>query len=84
MPPLAALPNVITPNGDGLNDAFAVETPGPWSLVVYNRWGREVWRSPAAGYASDWEAVGLSAGVYYYYLTHADGRRYRGALTVVR
>jgi gliding motility-associated-like protein len=44
------LPNVITPNGDGINDFFTIsfgESSCPCeikevSLVVYNRWGKEV------------------------------------------
>lgn len=69
------IPNVITPNGDGLNDLFSVQYveffPGA-SLAVYNRWGQEVFSSSSydqyqaqnAGWAPD----DLPGGVYFYEL----------------
>ncbi len=80
--PVYILPNVITPDGDGRNDAFVVDEPGPWTLTVYSRWGRRVWQSGAA-YRREWTGAGLSAGIYYYYLTAPDGRTYRGWVEVV-
>ena len=39
------LPNIITPNGDRLNQTFVLEGrhAPDWSLHLYNRWGREVY-----------------------------------------
>ncbi len=87
-PPPAApevfIPNVLTPNGDGLNDKFQMRglTDNFWSLAVYNRWGKELYR--AAAYQQDWDAAGLPAGTYYYVLRHASGRDYKGWIEVVR
>lgn len=42
-PPLVDVPNVFTPNGDGVNDAFYfLEMQGfkEFSMKVYNRWGQ--------------------------------------------
>lgn len=46
---LPALPNVFTPNGDGLNYhlQFTGLRPGTWALQLVNRWGREVYRTEA-------------------------------------
>lgn len=91
-PALPEAPNVITPNGDELNDSFrpaADAVPAGaanYALRVFNRWGREVFATtdPAAA----WTGAGLSAGVYFYYLTATDcaGRpvRWRGPVTLVR
>jgi len=39
------VPNVFTPNGDGLNDIFQPDIlcePETYELIIFNRWGREV------------------------------------------
>lgn len=84
-----ALPNVVTPNGDGRNDGLVVDEPGAWTLDVYSRWGRRVWSSGPGTYRSGaWPAAAepaLAAGLYYYHLTRpADGRRLRGWVQLVR
>lgn len=40
-------PNVITPNGDGINDVFIIENLNPEresKIEIFDRWGREVFR----------------------------------------
>ncbi|WP_197031862.1 gliding motility-associated C-terminal domain-containing protein [Hymenobacter swuensis] len=78
------IPNIITPNGDGLNDVFTVRglSPGPWMLTVYNRWGVQVYH--ARDYRNDWGA-GVPAGQYYYLLQHArQGAVYKGWIQAVQ
>jgi gliding motility-associated-like protein len=78
------LPNIITPNGDGRNDAFQVVglEPGAWRLEVYSRWGRLVYEQ--ASYRSgQWQAEGQSAGVYYYRLSRGS-QQYQGWVEVAR
>ncbi len=44
----AYVPNAYTPNGDGLNDLFVPEIlcePEFYDLVIFNRWGKEVFSS---------------------------------------
>ena len=40
------VPNVLTPNGDGVNDEFKIECNNefyiPQSLIIYNRWGEVI------------------------------------------
>ncbi|WP_190926453.1 T9SS type B sorting domain-containing protein [Hymenobacter armeniacus] len=79
------LPNVITPNGDAVNETFRLEglKAGEWSLDVYNRWGRLVYRT--ATYDNRWNAQNQSAGIYYYLLRNRQsGQRLRGCLEVIR
>jgi len=67
------LPNVFSPNGDGVNDVFR-PLPG-WRFVqsidlyVYNRWGQVVYRSIVP--SIDWDGTSMQGvpveeGTYYY------------------
>ena len=79
------IPNIITPNGDGLNDVLFIHglTEDDWELRVFNRWGREVYRT--SSYKNDWAPPASSGtGVYFYHLSHpASGRTYKGSVEVV-
>ncbi len=82
------IPNVFTPNEieDEFNPTFEIEDveKGFWKLVVINRWGQRVYSSP--DYKNDWEAKGLSSGVYYYLLTnlYRQNKEYKGYVQVIR
>jgi gliding motility-associated-like protein len=75
-------PNIITPNEDGINDAFIVpclfgqQYPGN-SLVIFNEWGNEVFA--AKNYNNDWKGQyngsPLPGGTYYYFLDLGDGNK---------
>ena len=66
-------PNIITPNGDNINDNFVIKglEKGAYptnKLVVYNRWGKKVYES--SNYQnSTFDGAGLPDGVYYYIFT---------------
>jgi gliding motility-associated-like protein len=67
------VPNVFTPNGDGVNDTFeiiGIETFKTKKLYVFNRLGNEVYRSE--DYQNDWTGNGLNEGTYFYYLELTD------------
>jgi gliding motility-associated-like protein len=69
------VPNVITPNGDGLNDVFIVKNITVYpenTLSIFNRWGKKVYEKQ--GYKNDWDGGGLEDGTYYYVLK-IEGRR---------
>ena len=80
-------PNIITPNGDGLNDSFALDQALPADFCgsqfagvrIFSRWGREVYQSPARTFR--WDGAG-AGGVYYYLVTFTDGRRFKGWVQV--
>ena len=78
------VPNIITPNGDGLNDTFAPKLGGcPGRLRVFSRWGLKVFEVPE--YHNDWGAAGLPEGLYYYVLDGADAAaQVKGWVEVVR
>ncbi len=65
-----SFPNVVTPNGDGLNDTWKIVQQCPvqnYSLTVFNRWGRPVFKSNDAQEA--WKPVNEEGGTYYYKLS---------------
>lgn len=58
------IPNVLTPNGDGKNDALKISSSGPVDIAIYTRWGTTVYSQK--NYQNDWQAEGLANGIYYY------------------
>ncbi len=87
------MPNVFSPNGDGVNDLFTFYTEcevNVLSLRVFNRWGGLVYdgRGPDAGWNGQVEAREAPMDVYVYILTiddPVDGERViRGDVTLVR
>ena len=79
------IPNVFTPNHDGLNDEFFIEgiSLTPWQLKIYNRWGSCVYKSDA--YQNDWQGEGLVTGTYYYQLSSSLlQKQYKGWVTIMR
>ncbi len=81
------IPNVITPNGDGINDVFKISGlinfPNT-QLIIFNRWGKKVFES--FNYSNDWNASNDAEGVYYYILKTTVGqkKKYEGSLSVFR
>lgn len=79
----AVVPNVFTPNADGVNDYFLIEaSPGvTYYFKVYNRWGKLVFSTPRVD-AVRWDGRDdgndmLSDGVYYYELIRVTFGRSR-------
>jgi gliding motility-associated-like protein len=76
------MPNVVTPNGDGINDFFRINGlenfPGS-SLNSYNRWGNKIYSSD--DYKNDWSPK-VSDGTYFYILNVSDGRKFNGFFQV--
>ncbi len=84
------VPNAITPNGDGYNDRFfavtTVANPTEFELLIFNRWGQQVFTGarPDEG----WDAAGVPDGVYAWKLRIRDtlGKRHEhfGHVSVLR
>lgn len=93
-------PNVITPNGDGLNDVFIIKNLNPErpnQLYVANRWGKTVFdqnnyqtymKDDIVYNAESGFGMGdIPAGVYYftfYYVGVVKTVKYHGTITVIR
>lgn len=83
------LQNVITPNGDGLNDVLdlsGITNGDPCEFTVYTRWGTPVYNQEvynnAWGGTTDGGAK-LEDGTYYFVLTHNNAIRVKSAVTVL-
>jgi gliding motility-associated-like protein len=80
------IPNVFTPNGDGVNDFFnfpKLELFYDNELFVYNRMGKEVYYQ--ANYRGDWAGWDLASGVYYFLFTeNRNQKTYRGWVQILR
>lgn len=82
--PDVEVPEAFTPDGDGKNDYFVIKNIEAYpnnELVVFNRWGNEVYK--AAGYNNEWDGTAqandlnmshskLPSGTYYYVLDTND------------
>lgn len=81
------IPNVFSPNADGINDNFWVEYTGdqPFNLIVFDRWGTEVFIT--TNKQKRWDGTNgngqLPEGVYYYKL-RVGNRDFNGNITLVR
>jgi gliding motility-associated-like protein len=71
--PTISIPNVITVNGDGVNDTWEIENLSHYNnaiVEIFNRWGAVVWKSN--GYSRQWDGSNynsneaLPAGTYFY------------------
>jgi|GEM_PF-3131913 len=89
------VPNVFTPNGDGVNDRFRVVAAdaGEFSLTIFNRWGQEIWTAddPSVSWDGTNNGSPVPDGTYIYMLKHrvacaaGDNRRERiGHVTLLR
>jgi gliding motility-associated-like protein len=82
------IPNVFTPNGDGIGDAFLVEYAGsqPFELKVYDRWGASMYisQNKLAGWdGQTMQGQKVPEGTYYYALSIGK-KDYSGSLTLMR
>lgn len=92
------LPNVFTPNGDGVNDVLRPrESPyiTDFSIKIVNRWGVEVFKSSEPGFEWNGQIHNKGAacpdGAYFYmaeFTARTEGRTFRkiqsGSITILR
>jgi hypothetical protein len=92
------IPNIFTPNNDGKNDTFEIlNLPPKSSILITNRWGKEVFKSNLSDNASIsldpnnpsitktviWTGDAESDGIYYYTLS-TPGKTYNGWVEIQR
>ena len=76
------IPNVFTPNQDGVNDTFEIGAlPQNCRLYVYDRWGRLIFES--VNYKNEWQGEVELSAVYFYVLETPDGKRMKGNILVL-
>lgn len=82
------IPNVISPNGDNINDYLVIENihlTEKNQLVIYNRNGRIIYEKRA--YDNSWNAENLPEGIYLYWFSFEYGGKEfmrQGSIRVVR
>jgi gliding motility-associated-like protein len=94
-----ALPNVFTPNGDGINDRFYViagkNVSKVKSFLIYNRWGRKVFEKynilpndRNSGWDGTSNGTNAEMGTYVYtaVVDFSDGtsKTYNGSISLIR
>jgi len=72
------VPNVFSPNGDGVNDYFKIRTNGLnlFSLTVYTRSGVLVYKMESPNLIWDGRTLSgheMRPGIYYYVIEQTDG-----------
>ena len=87
-------PNVVTPNGDGINDRFVIGNLINGlgypinSLYIYNKWGTLVFhRDNIASDDDFWDPSGVPAGTYFYRFTakgYNGNIEHNGAVEVIK
>lgn len=97
-PPPIYIPNVFTPNGDGINDVFRVEV-GPEADIlgmegsIFDRWGDRIYGSTASLFTWDgkMEGTAMNPAVFVYVVTiryrvagMQFSRTFAGDLTLLR
>jgi gliding motility-associated-like protein len=85
--------NIITPNGDGLNDVFIIENIEHYPdsrLTIFNRWGKKIYET--TGYLNNWGGLVngeiLLNSTYFYTLELNESRAAKpfinGVISVLR
>lgn len=85
-----AVPNIFSPNGDGIHDTWLIEylDTYPGSTVdIYNRYGQHIYHSN--GYSIPWDGKingqAVPVGTYYYIIDPKNGRKkMAGYVDVIR
>lgn len=87
---MPVVPNIFTPNGDGINDTWNIKYLNTYpncTVEVFNRYGEKVYSS--VGYPEAWDGrlrgATLPTGTYYYIINPKLGREVMsGSVTIIR
>lgn len=87
------VPNVFTPNGDGVNDVFIIKGVALETLEaeIYNRWGEKIfeWHGANGGWDGRMATGAMASDGTYYFIVKAKGKddiEYfeKGSFTLIR
>lgn len=94
------IPNVFSPNGDGVNDLFILQAADGNNItitrfLIFDRWGNNIYEQhdfPMNSTTGWWDGTykrwTLSAGSYAYYIEvefeHGEQATYKGSVTLIR
>ncbi len=96
IPSQMVIPNVFTPNGDGVNDLFFLQRSSNLSQItalIYDRWGNKVYEVSSEKGQIEWDGTTMTGkeaptGTYFYIITAKgfDGKEYdeKGTLSLIR
>jgi gliding motility-associated-like protein len=81
--------NIITPNGDGVNDNLIIKNVDLYSnneLEIFDRAGRKIYSKK--GYQNEWNGsfngIPLAEGTYYYIINFIGVGKYKGFITIIK
>lgn len=82
------LPNIITPNGDYINDAFIIRSIEKYPnnhMIILNRWGKQVYSDTYNNSDNVFRGTDLPEGLYFFMLDLGDGKTepIGGSLTIL-
>lgn len=85
---LTPFPNAFSPNDDGIGDVFRIDNlpidnckDQFEEVIIYSRWGKEVFRSRSRTFA--WDGDNAPSGSYYYLVRFANSE-FKGPITLFR
>jgi gliding motility-associated-like protein len=80
------IPNVMTANGDGVNDIFVIkniEHHPNTRLIIFDRWGLKIYEKD--NYNNEWKEDGIKAtGTFFYVIEVPDDKTYSGFITILK
>ena len=89
-PDVENIPNVISPNGDGINDTWTIPqryvSGTNTNIEIYTSQGEQVFMT--SDYQNNWPQTNLNVNqfiqVYYYIITPESGKTKKGTITVLQ
>ena len=81
------IPNVITPNDDGINDYWIIDGINNfenYQIFIYNRWGQNIfYSSDYQPWDGTYKSKKLPTGTYLYVIRITDELKYSGQLSII-
>jgi len=82
--------NAFSPDGDGKNDTWQIQNIEAYpnnTLIIFNRWGDEVFKTKGYSRSNAWDGANLQPGTYFYVLNvneNGSMKTYKGFITMVK